>query len=342
MQDGEFKDGEKAHPIGKAIFAFAGGTSKSFKEFSREEYCNQDNGKNKSDKGNNGEEVFEEFVKAKGPDFVSRLQGYVDIIGPNPNDVRDKFYIIRRAVLLRAILMGQKNIIEKGIKVHIDEDVLDALLLIPEYKHGSRSMSSIVDMSMLSGRNIFEKAALPSPKQLDLHVNSDIFMKILDRAVFFRTVGEGMARAAHEYYLKEQKKKPNPKPPEHPSMQPWESLGEDLRDSNRQQAYDIPIKLLRVNCDYRKPDPKRCVKRNFDGFTDEEVEVLAEMEHQRWVQEKYSKSWKYGAPRNDDEKIHDCLLPWNKLSDETQGYDRDAVKAIPEILKMAEYGIYRL
>jgi len=342
MQDGEFKDGERVHPIGKAIFVFAGGTSKSFQEFSREDYCNQESGSNDLDKYNNGKGIFEAFVEAKGPDFVSRLQGYVDIMGPNFNNLRDKFYIIRRAVLLRSILMGQKNIIEKGVKVHIDEDVLHAFLLIPEYKHGSRSMSSIVDMSMLIGRNIFEKAALPSPKQLDLHVTSDIFMKLLDRGVFFKTVGEKMARALHDNYLREQQKKTDPKPANHQSMQEWNKLDEDSRDSNRQLAYDIPIKLLRIKCDYRKPDPNRCIKSNFDGFTDEEMEILAEMEHQRWMQERMAKGWTYGTPRNNDEKIHDCILPWIKLSEDIKGYDRDAVRAIPEILKIAGYEIYRL
>ena len=34
MQDGEFRDGEAIHPIGRAIFVFAGGTRNSFEEFS--------------------------------------------------------------------------------------------------------------------------------------------------------------------------------------------------------------------------------------------------------------------------------------------------------------------
>ena len=234
MQDGEFKDGERVHPIGKAIFVFAGGTSKSFREFSREDYGNQDSGNNVPAKDNNGKDVKDvlgEFVASKGPDFVSRLQGYVDIIGPNPTNVRDKFYIIRRAVLLRSILIGQKNIVENGTKVYIDDDVLNAFLLIPQYKHGSRSMSALVEMSMLSGRTTFEKAALPSRKQLDLHVNSEVFVKLLDRGVFISTAGEKMARAAHEHYLREQKKKPNPKPLEHNSMQPLENLSEKLKES---------------------------------------------------------------------------------------------------------------
>ncbi len=36
MQDGLFKDGETMHPVGKSIFVFAGGTSNTFQQFSRE------------------------------------------------------------------------------------------------------------------------------------------------------------------------------------------------------------------------------------------------------------------------------------------------------------------
>ncbi len=36
MQDGRFKEGESTHPIGRAIFVFAGGTSTSLQGFSRE------------------------------------------------------------------------------------------------------------------------------------------------------------------------------------------------------------------------------------------------------------------------------------------------------------------
>lgn len=33
MQDGTFREGDSIHPVGKAIFVFAGGTSSTFKEF---------------------------------------------------------------------------------------------------------------------------------------------------------------------------------------------------------------------------------------------------------------------------------------------------------------------
>ena len=65
MQDGKFQEGQISHPIGRAIFVFAGGTSASMAEF---------------DKG----ATSRTFESAKGPDFVSRLKGYINVLGPNP------------------------------------------------------------------------------------------------------------------------------------------------------------------------------------------------------------------------------------------------------------------
>ena len=46
------------------------------------------------------------FKSAKGPDFVSRLKGFINVLGPNPVEGRsgDPYFIIRRAILLRASL----------------------------------------------------------------------------------------------------------------------------------------------------------------------------------------------------------------------------------------------
>ncbi len=332
MQDGQFKEGEKVHPIGRAIFVFAGGTSSSVKEFSRE--IEKDRQKN--------EENIRHFKAAKGPDFVSRLKGYVDILGPNPVDLDDRFYIIRRAVLLRALLLQQENIVDKGRKIHVDEDVLRAFLVIPKYKHGSRSIDAIIDMSMLSGRGRFEKAVLPSPAQLNLHLDSDVFMKILDRDYFLNTTGEKMAQAIHENYRSDQRKKADPKSESHSSMQDWDKLSEDLKASNRDQAYDIPIKLLRIGCDYRPKKQGKIGGDRLRRFTKREIEILAEMEHERWLHERFSRGWKYGEERDDKKKIHNYLAAWNKLPENIKEYDRDAVKAIPKTLDIAGFEIYRL
>ena len=40
----------------------------------------------------------------KGPDFVSRLRGYVNIMGPNPPSDDVFACIVRRAMLLRSLI----------------------------------------------------------------------------------------------------------------------------------------------------------------------------------------------------------------------------------------------
>ncbi|MFA9422364.1 MAG: Ryanodine receptor Ryr, partial [Sedimentibacter sp.] len=88
MQDSVYREEETIHPIGKAIFVFAGGTSSSFNEFCL---------------GNSKDELeIKQFTKkfkdAKGPDFVSRLRGYVNILEPNQTSETDQLYILRRAM----------------------------------------------------------------------------------------------------------------------------------------------------------------------------------------------------------------------------------------------------
>ena len=53
------------------------------------------------------EKSWREFRLLKGPDFVSRLHGHLDVLGPNPRtdtDCVDVTRPIRRALVLRALL----------------------------------------------------------------------------------------------------------------------------------------------------------------------------------------------------------------------------------------------
>ena len=57
-----------------------------------------------------------------------------------------------------------------------------------------------------------------------------------------------LARAIHERYRQNQQ---GVKPPDDPAMQPWETLAEHLRASNRQQADAIGATLQRIGCGVR-------------------------------------------------------------------------------------------
>jgi len=157
MQDGRFRDGMGEHPLGKCILVFAGGTAATFEEFA-----------NPAD--------ATEFKNIKGPDFLSRLRGTISILGPNPKGSQDKNYILRRALLLCS-LIGRKM---QGIQV--SPVIIRAMLLVPSYHHGARSMEAILDMSRPEmGR--LEPAALPFNTQLSLHLDADAFIRLVSEKI---------------------------------------------------------------------------------------------------------------------------------------------------------------
>jgi len=83
--------------------------------------------------------------------------------------------------------------------------------------------------------------------------------------------------------------------------------------------------------------------RNFNVLAEDlEVERMAELEHGRWNVERLRDGWRYGKTRDDSRKIHDCLVPWTALPDEIKKYDRNAVRAFPEILAKAKLEVRRM
>jgi hypothetical protein len=160
MQDGAFIENGLVRPIGPAIFIFAGGTHATMESF-----------KNRA----------LELPGAKATDFLSRLRGFVDVLGPNPDSPDDRTYLLRRAILLRAVLQRNAPQIFSGEEMRIDRSLLDAFLEVPSYLHGSRSMEAIIEMSAISRKLTFERSTLPAVHQLALHVDADAFMAIVER-----------------------------------------------------------------------------------------------------------------------------------------------------------------
>jgi hypothetical protein len=323
MQDGMFREGETVHPIGKSIFVFAGGIYSTFAAFS----C---------DKLKSQEKELEDFRNAKGPDFISRLRGYVNILGPNPVDDSDTVFLIRRAMLLRSLLERKaKHLFDSNNHARIDKGVLRALIKVPRYRHGARSIEAIIEMSMLSGHSCWEQAFLPAKEQLKLHVDEEMFSRLVVRDVLLGAAREVLAKAIHEKYLKDQEGK---KLASDLSMQPWDELSDTLKESNRRQADHIPEKLRRVGCGFAPVvDRKPAV---FE-FTPQEVETMAEMEHERWNSDRFLDGWVYGE-KDVEKKTTPYLVPWNNLTDDVKELDRQAIRGLSEFLAKAKFEIYRL
>ena len=96
----------------------------------------------------------------------------------------DPLYKIRRAVLLRSVLKEKMPFIyrEQDNTLAIGPRVLRALLDIPKYKYGTRSMEAIIDMSVsiCPDSRCFTTAMLPPPEQLEMHVDATEFYKIIE------------------------------------------------------------------------------------------------------------------------------------------------------------------
>ena len=159
MQDGAFVEGGVVRPIGPAIFIFAGGTHATMESFKTRAV---------------------EVPGAKATDFLSRLRGYVDVLGPNPMTGDDETYMLRRALLLRALVRERApQMLTRG-RLDIDPGVLRAFLGVDTYLHGARSMESVIEMSALAGKARYERSALPARHQLSLHVDADAFMRLVE------------------------------------------------------------------------------------------------------------------------------------------------------------------
>ena len=67
------------------------------------------------------------------------------------------------------------------------------------------------------------------------------------------------------------------------------------------------------------------------------MEQLAEAAHKVWMDGKLRDGWKYGPVTDKPKKLHNCLVPYNKLSETDKESDRDMVRGIPKILAAAGY-----
>lgn len=53
------------------------------------------------------------------------------------------------------------------------------------------------------------------------------------------------------------------------------------------------------------------------------AEHMAKNVHEIWSQTRISQGWTYGPERNDAEKKHPCLVPYEELPEEEKVYDRN-------------------
>jgi len=357
MQDGAFQEGQITHPIGKCIFVFAGGTSWTFDSFGPAPWK---------------EDAYARFKMAKGPDFKSRLDGFLDVLSPNQRvivriaedekrgkdgksggkrkdeevekdengyervlDPCDIFYPARRAFVIRA---------EFGCapadKLAIDGGLLNALLRAKDYANGARSLSKVLEPLKAARPGRIYRSLLAPRQQLALNVEADQFLRDM-RAYrpsappspsWDRAARERVAAAIHETWRKLGK--------EQGWLDSKDDVGFDklrpfLQESNRAAAIRMARVLALIglalepgaNADGELEPLRLKIEYN--------LELLAEAEHEGWMEWYLDQGWQCGSKKSEQEKTHPCLKPYIQLSAREQNKDRESIRHYIEFARTA-------
>ena len=224
------------------------------------------------------------------------------------------------------------------IYICFDDDVhvmVNALTLYRKTK--KYKIPIIVRMSQNAGLATLIKENGGTMDSRQIHV-----FGLLDRTCSLRALlggtNEILAQAIHESYVHHQKEI-GATLQTNSSMTDWDILPEDLKESNRHQAAHIEVKLKAIDCGIQ---PLTDWDAASFKFLLEEVEQLAEMEHERWCEERRLQGWSYAiGPKNIKKKTSPHLVSWEELSEEVKEYNRNMVRNLPSFLTQAGFQIYR-
>jgi hypothetical protein len=331
MQDGEFYSGGISHPLGRAIFVFAGGTAATMEAFDRSRVGGPDEAG---------------FRLAKGPDFVSRLRGYVDIKGPDQVGPSDTAHLIRRSIILRATIERLfPNLIDAATRqAKVSRSVIAGFLRVNRYLHGARSLEAIVSMSDLSTASHFTAGRLPSSDLLRLHVTPDFAEHVRQGEIDSELI-EVLAEAFHEAWRVRRLEEGWQHGPErhdtgkrHPRLVPYRDLTEAYREDNRAPARLAHARLRAIG--YR-------VAKQHDGLlpaslTDNgEMERLAVVEHDRWLREKLLHGFAWSEATDERLRLHRDVAPFALVTEAYRQLEAAQVNTIEPTLKQCGYILTR-
>jgi len=141
---------------------------------------------------------------------------------------------------------------------------------------------------------------------------------------------ERLARILHEGYRRDHTIEGQPAP-DAPWAVPWQELPEEIRESNRAQSDHVRLELATAGYEI---GPVEDWGATPTPFTEEEVETLARLEHERWLAERHAAGWTY-APGDPDKKhkTNPRLLDWDSLSEPDREASRRMTRRLPELLE---------
>ena len=251
---------------------------------------------------------------------------------PDPEDVG---YTLRRALMIR----GQLGM-DPDDRLDLDADLLRALLLVPEYRHGARSVEKLIKPLVREPGAPLHRSDLPSPALLDMYVDAAQFDALMDQGRVFaeNEAPQQLAPKIHQAYLEAARGNWDVKPH---INRPFEQLAPEWKDDNIEAARRIPAVLALIGLgvepvaqDPPSPGPDEATLK---AHLRHNLERLAEAEHDGWWAYRTRNGWTCGEPRSDDKRIHPMMIPYADLDDAARQRDRNAVTNYPNQLATAGY-----
>jgi hypothetical protein len=206
----------------------------------------------------------------------------------------------------------------------------------------------------LLGRGVAAARAWPET-QILVGVYQDESQRILDRTTAFhprvhpvsakltaladqlfeRAGVEVIARARHEQYVRRALERGETVAANH-SLVAWDNLQPSLQASNRRFAQAVGNVIADLHATIR-PLAGPVADGDLE-LADESLERLARFEHERWMRDLERDGWTVTQGNKDpSKKLHPLLVPWDDLPDHEKAKDRDAIRALPQMLSLVGY-----
>jgi hypothetical protein len=129
-----------------------------------------------------------------------------------------------------------------------------------------------------------------------------------------------------------------------PNLVAYVNLSEHVKEQNRDMVRDIPNKLAAAGYVMRQLGAGESTSQ----VSEEEIELMAELEHDRWVRLKLAQGWSFASRRDEERRRHPDLVPWRELTPEERqrrygmdGASRIGPSLLPEREKQKDRALIR-
>jgi hypothetical protein len=156
--------------------------------------------------------------------------------------------------------------------------------------------------------------------------------ELLSPNILIRGELDTLAKAIHTQYRDSRQFVGRP----YPADKQWNVLPETLKMSNRRRADNMPILLAQAGLRMvpsTTPSPLE--------LSPDEIELLAQLEHLRWVIERRLLGVSYGEVRSEFPPRNELLVDWEQLPEAERERNRADFRNLPKVLAEANFEIRR-